>query len=149
MHARWLVGPLACLAASISPAPAVAVERDAGRAMAQRINDVRWAHGLRPLRVSRTLERSAGAYARWMLRHDVFAHQPRIRVSARFSLRGENLAVHTGHRERVRGTVTMWMRSPPHRALILNPAYRFAGAGVAYGSLGHGEHTTWVLHVGG
>jgi uncharacterized protein YkwD len=41
------------------------------------------------------------------------------------------------------------MNSPPHRALILSPGFRWLGAGIARGRLTGRRATTWVLHFGG
>ena len=84
-----------------------------------------------------------------MLRHDYFGHLSRIRASRRFSPLGDNLAWHAGRRAAVHRTLRQWMGSPPHRALILNPGFRWAGAGMARGRLGRRVGTAWVLHLGG
>ena len=121
----------------------------AEHAMLRQVNAVRAAHGLGPLRGAPRLERSAGRYARWILRADRFEHQPRIRASSRFRRLGENLELHRGHGPRVRYTVRTWMRSPGHRALILSRGFRWLGAGTAKGRYGGRAATTWVLHFGG
>lgn len=117
--------------------------------MVATVNNVRADHGLRPLRPAPRLARSAGRYARWMLRTDYFGHLSRIRASSRFRVLGETLAWHTGRRVRVRATVRSWLRSPPHRALILSGSFRWIGAGHARGRLHSRPSTMWVLHLGG
>jgi uncharacterized protein YkwD len=117
--------------------------------MVERVNAARDTHDLRPLRPHPRLNRSAGSYARWMLRHDYFGHVERIRVGPGFTRVGENLAWHTGLRARVAGTVRAWLRSPGHRALMLSRRYRWVGAGMARGRLGDQAGTVWVLHLGG
>lgn len=53
---------------------------------------------------------------------------------------GENVAEDQGG---VAATVKMWMGSPPHRASILNPQFRWVGFGVAKGrDIGYGD-TYW------
>jgi uncharacterized protein YkwD len=106
-------------------------------------------HGLAPFHGSASLHRSATAYARWMLRSEYFGHLTRIRASGRFARLGEALAWHSDRRARVSGTVHRWMHSPPHRALILHPGFRWLGAGMARGRLSRQRATTWVLHFGG
>lgn len=118
-------------------------------AMVRAVNDARTSHDLRPLRRETRLARSARAYARWMLRVDYFGHVDRIRTSARFRVLGETIAWHTGRRARVRGTLRRWLRSPPHRALILSRRFRWIGAGLARGRMHGRPSTTWVLHLGG
>jgi uncharacterized protein YkwD len=117
--------------------------------MLHAVNVVRAQHGLTAFRGSRSLGRSAGRYARWMLRADYFGHLGRISASSSFSILGESLAWHPGRRPRVSRTVRRWMQSPPHRALILHPAFRWLGAGMARGRLYGRRATTWVLHFGG
>jgi uncharacterized protein YkwD len=121
----------------------------AQQAMVKQVNSVRAAHGLRALRPVPALHRSASRYAAWMLRHDYFGHQRRIRASSHFGLLGENLAWHSGGRPRVGWTVRAWLGSPGHRALLLHPRFRWLGAGMAHGRLGARRATAWVLHFGG
>jgi uncharacterized protein YkwD len=145
-----LVGAtLACGAALAAPAVAQGNGRELQQQMLRAVNAVRAQHGLAAFHGSRSLHRSAGRYARWMLRADYFGHLSRIRASSRFSILGENLAWHPGRRPRVSRTVRRWMHSPPHRALILHPALRWLGAGIARGRLRGRRATAWVLHFGG
>jgi uncharacterized protein YkwD len=142
-----LVGAmLTCGAALAAPAGAHA---NVQHRMLDAVNAVRAQHGLGAFAGSRSLNRSAGRYARWMLRADYFGHLSNIRASGRFSLLGENLALHPGRRSLISQTVRRWMRSPPHRALILHPGFRWLGAGMARGALAGRRVTAWVLHFGG
>jgi uncharacterized protein YkwD len=119
------------------------------REMVRAVNHARARHDLRPLRPAPRLERSAGAYARWMLRADYFGHLRRIRASRRFDVLGETLAWHRGRRPHVRRTVRAWLHSPPHRALILSGRFQWIGAGTARGGLAGAPARVWVLHLGG
>ncbi len=139
---------VACGLLLAGPATANAAS-PAQHAMVKKVNSVRSAHGLGPLRPVPRLHRSAQSYARWMLRHDYFGHLQRIRASSRFGMLGENLAWHSGRRPRVGRTVRAWLGSPGHRALLLHPRFRWLGAGVARGTMGAQRATTWVLHFGG
>jgi uncharacterized protein YkwD len=112
------------------------------------LNDVRRAHGLAALRVSGSLSRSSGQYARKMLRHDFFGHGASIDVAGRFRHAGETLAYHNGWSAQPRQTVARWMHSPGHRAVLLSPSFRWVGMGLARGRLGSSVVTTWVAHVG-
>jgi uncharacterized protein YkwD len=132
-----------------APAWAHADVRGSDQRMLRAVNAVRAEHGLHRLRAAPKLGRSAGRYARWMLRHDYFGHLNRIRASGIFSLLGENLAWHSGRRPRVGLTVRQWMGSAAHRALILHRSFRWVGAGMARGRLGSRMVTAWVLHFGG
>jgi uncharacterized protein YkwD len=142
-----LCAVLACGAVLAVPAPAAAHGNQ--QRMLQALNAVRAQHGLAPFHGSASLHRSASAYARWMLRSEYFGHLSRIRASGRFARLGEALAWHSGGRARVHRTVRAWMHSPPHRALILHPGFRWLGAGIARGRLTGQRATTWVLHFGG
>ena len=42
-----------------------------------------------------------------------------------------------------------WMGSPPHHAVLLNPAFRFIGARAREGTLGYPQGHRWVAHLGG
>jgi uncharacterized protein YkwD len=142
-----LCAVLACGAVLAVAAP---VGADGNRQrMLHALNVVRAQHGLAPFHGSSSLRHSASAYARWMLRADFFGHLSRIRARGSFSTIGEALAWHSGGRARVHRTVRAWMHSPPHRALILHPGFRWLGAGMARGSLSGQRATTWVLHFGG
>jgi uncharacterized protein YkwD len=112
------------------------------------LNDVRRAHGLTPLRESESLNRSSGQYARKMLRNDFFGHGPSIDVAGGFRSAGETLAYHTGWAAQPRQTISRWMNSPGHRAVLLSPGFRWVGMGLARGRLGSSGVTMWVAHIG-
>jgi uncharacterized protein YkwD len=140
---------LACGTALAVPAGAGADGAEHGQRMLASVNDMRAQHGLAALRGSGSLDRSARGYARWMLRADYFGHLGEIRASGRFSMLGETLAWHAGRSAEVSRTVQAWMHSPPHRALILHPGFRWLGAGMAQGRLAGRRAIAWVLHLGG
>jgi uncharacterized protein YkwD len=129
--------------------PSSAAAGGAERKAINALNDVRRANGVAPLRVSESLNRSSGRYARRMLRYDFFGHGARIDVAGRFRSAGETLAFHTGWKAQPRRTVWRWMNSPGHRAVLLSSRYRWVGMGLARGRLGSRVATTWVAHVGG
>jgi uncharacterized protein YkwD len=112
------------------------------------LNQVRTSNGLAPLRASGSLGQSANSYARWMLDHDFFGHQPRIPVASRFHTAGETLAWHSGFRPGPRRTVRQWMNSPSHRAVLLSSAFHMVGMGMERGRLGSRPVTMWVAHLG-
>jgi uncharacterized protein YkwD len=119
------------------------------RAMVDEVNAVRAGHGLSSLSAAPALHRSARRYARWMVRNDYFGHLSRIRAARRFDLLGETLAWHSGLRPRVAWTVRAWLASPGHRALLLDPRFRWLGAGMTRGRRSGTPATVWVLHLGG
>jgi uncharacterized protein YkwD len=134
------------------PAPAEARGRTASAAaegdMVTAINKVRARHGLHAFRSSRSLNGSASRFSRWLMANDTFRHLNRIQASQRFAMLGEALAWHAGRSFGVQRTISQWMGSPPHRALMLSPTMQWGGAGVTRGRLGATEATIWVLHVG-
>jgi uncharacterized protein YkwD len=140
---------LACACAAVMLLPAApSAGADAEREAIAELNDVRRANGVPPLRVSESLSRSSGRYARRMLRHDFFGHGSDIEVAAGFDSAGETLAWHSGWNPRPRRTVSRWMASSGHRTVLLSPSFRWVGMGLAKGKLGSQVATTWVAHVG-
>ncbi len=117
------------------------------QALFDQINATRTAHGLPPFRASGALARSARSYSGFMLDHNYFGHLSRIRVAGSWSLLGENIARLSGWRPRPRAVLRAWLRSPPHRRLLLSRAFRLAGVGMAKGRLGGRRTTTWTLHA--
>jgi uncharacterized protein YkwD len=105
-----------------------------------RINSYRAAHGLHRLRVGPHLSRAARAHSSDMAAHRMLSHSSssgtdwltRLRAYGfRGSWAGENLAVGMWT---PRHTLRMWIRSPEHRANLLNGHYRGIGIGLARGT---------------
>jgi len=144
---RYAVLGMALIALA-APSTANAGVSPTEKALVRAVSDARQNHGLARLRGARVLHRSAGRYSHWQLRHGYYGHSARIRMSSRYSLRGEVLRLHWGRGIRPRKTVRMWMRSPAHRSAILHSGMRLGGAGVARGRF-HGRRATIVtLHLG-
>ncbi len=117
--------------------------------MVDKINEVRRADGVPPLRYSPSLSRSSARYARYLARGNRFQHAPRIRASSRFSGLGEILARSSaGQIDRV-GTIVSWLGSPSHRDVLLSPSFRFIGAGRAWSRLEQGGALVWTVQFGG
>jgi uncharacterized protein YkwD len=151
----------ACPGASDRPSAGNAVEvRSATLCL---LNRERLAHGLGRLHEHRSLEHAATTYAGLMVRDDFFGHvspggstmAQRIKRTSYlngthgWSL-GENLAWGSGSSSTPAQIVNAWMHSPPHRANILNGAFREIGIGVASGApTGHGDAgATYVNEFG-
>jgi uncharacterized protein YkwD len=117
----------------------------AERAMVDAVNDARQRHGLRPLRESRPLARSAARRAVALTRLRLFRHLG-ADAPAGSHWWGEALALHSGWRRRARSTVRRWLRSPSHRAVVLG-GFRRIGAGIKRGRLDGRLTTVWVLHA--
>jgi len=141
---RVLAGCLLAGAIVPSTAPAASPEGTVVRA----INKIRVAHGLGPLKRSRSLHQSSSRYARFLMVRNVFAHRSRIAVASRFEWAGENLELHWGWRPRPRYTVSRWMGSPGHRAVILSDEWRWVGVGSSRGRFNANTATIWVAHFG-
>jgi len=107
------------------------------RRVIQLINRHRASFGLRRLRGAWRLARAADFHSRDMLRGRFFAHasrngMPASRRVGRFRRAthfGETLAFlsRTAVASQASAVVSMWMASPPHRAVLLAPAFRRIG----------------------
>jgi uncharacterized protein YkwD len=118
---------LAVLTTLLAPAPAEAQGALRYQRQAHAVtNDKRDNHDLVRLRKRRCVQRFARRQARRMARQERMFHQDLGRVMNRCNLSrvGENVAYGypTGRR-----VVRAWMRSPGHRANILEPSYRTMG----------------------
>jgi len=106
------------------------------------LNQQRRAHGLRPFRDNRDLNRASQRHARDMARNHYFAHGNFVqRIQAAHYLRGirawtvgENIAWGDYSYATPASIVDAWMHSPPHRENILNPSFHEIGVGVARGA---------------
>lgn len=172
-----LVGALAASAVPASAAQEDALRAQPGleRALMREMNVVRAEHGLKPLRGKTSLQRAARKHSGYLARlghldHDSAGGRPfwtRL-VSAgypRNSHMGENLALVGGcgrpagyvqlrrtareaaNESEAKRVVAMWLKSPGHRANLLSPDFRFAGAGVT--SDGACSATMYAADYGG
>jgi uncharacterized protein YkwD len=128
------------------------------------INRARERHGMRSLRYSAALRRSATGHSKDMVRSGKFSHYGSRgstltgRVARAGYLAhagayavGENIGSGPGRRfGSAVAVVRGWMHSSGHRANILNPSYRDFGVGVARGSpFGGGSRAaTYTLDLG-
>jgi uncharacterized protein YkwD len=122
----WLV--------SLAVFPAAASARGGGSIL-RAMNSVRARHHLPVLHASHALARAASAHSSDMARsgsmsHGAFAQRIGRYVNSRTV--GENLA--WSSRCSGRTIVRMWMRSAPHRAIMLSPGFRKAGVGISRAS---------------
>jgi uncharacterized protein YkwD len=135
-----LVGALAGQAQAATTTPAV-LERlqplDDG--ILREINAVRAEHGLRPVIISRDLDRAALSHSRSMLQAGYFAHETidglsfasrikRFYASSGFAFwsAGENLLYNSATPSPAEA-VEAWLASPPHRRNVLDPTWREVG----------------------
>jgi uncharacterized protein YkwD len=129
----------------VATAPVVAhaaVATRLDRAIVREINAVRARAGLRLLAGTLRLHRLARHHTLDMLRHDSFSHDgdgttfsQRIKARVHYRKVGETLAS-MPRRAGARRIVRAWMHSPPHRAVILDPAYRRIGVSGKGGHMG-------------
>lgn len=104
-------------------------------------NESRTTAGLPALKANEALAAAAQAKANDMLQYDYFAHTSPSGVSPwhwleqagyAYHYAGENLAINFGSATQEENA---WMKSPTHRANILNDRYTEAGVGVAEGKI--------------
>jgi uncharacterized protein YkwD len=120
------------------------------------VNRFRRRHGLAPLRVDVSLAHAADRHARDMVERHYFSHTtPSGRSFVSWVARsgylrrasgwclGEVLAWDSAPRTTPAVIVHAWMASPPHRAILLEPAYRQLGIAITRGvpSSGGGGYT--------
>jgi uncharacterized protein YkwD len=143
----------ASAAAADVPAPAV------GSAVRCLVNLQRGRHGLAPLRASGRLRAAAAAHSADMVARGFFDHvspdggtlSERARDAG---YRGRTLGEDIGWGTYDLGTpsaiVAAWMKSPPHRAIILSGKFREIGVGVAIGTPSDHAETgaVYTLDVG-
>jgi uncharacterized protein YkwD len=118
------------------------------------VNRARIGAGLSPFRAERHLARAAARHAADMGRRHYFAHVSPSGRSALSRARaagwrggvGEVIAWGCGLRSTARATVRAWLRSAPHRSIVLGSA-RAAGVGVKR-LAGCGGRAYWVMDVG-
>jgi uncharacterized protein YkwD len=116
--------------------------------MVRTINKIRHAYGLPRLKPAYSLFVSAKLYSHRMMRSDYFGHMSRIPVASRWRTAGEALAWHRGWQLAPRGTVSQWMASPSHRALLLSRRFARIGVGRTRGRYAGQTATMWVAHLG-
>jgi uncharacterized protein YkwD len=111
------------------------------------LNEKRREHGLRRLRGNSRLHHAAGRHTVDMARRQYFSHTSISGASFLDRIRrtgylrdvlawsvGENIAWGTGVLSTPSSIVRAWMRSPGHRANILNGRFREIGIGISSGA---------------
>jgi uncharacterized protein YkwD len=119
----------------------------AEKRMVKAINGARSHDGLSQLRKSRSLDRSASAFARYLVRHGQFGHRPSVSVNRNYPHCGEALAMHFSMAADIGGTLRSWLGSPVHRGLVMTTSMNLVGVGHASARLGGKPKTVWVLQV--
>lgn len=145
------------LAATAAPEPNV---RSALRCL---VNTTRVRHGMRPLRASARLNLAADRHSADMVARGYFAHvtpegksvADRVRETGYLGgaggwALGEDIGWGTSTLSSAAAIFDAWMRSPPHRRVILDREFRQIGVGVARGVpvAGAGDGATFVIDLG-
>jgi uncharacterized protein YkwD len=141
--------------------PAASARADVAADTLRTLNQARAAHGVAPLRADARLARAARGHSRDMVAHGYFEHTSprgdslRARVERTGWTRrhdgwrlGETLAWGTGSLGTPQAVVDAWLKSPPHRRVVLDRRLRVAGIGVAAGTPGHGPGLTYTVDFG-
>ena len=111
--------------ALVGAAPAGAVTTRESKLLTK-INNTRTAHGLRPLRLSSDLATAARQHSRQMASATTLFHTANFSTICCWSSIAENVGMGYSVRELHRA----FMRSPAHRANILDPRKRVMGVGL-------------------
>jgi uncharacterized protein YkwD len=156
--------PLVAAAALALPAPAAdrCGEAPTATALLCHLNAARAVRGRPPLRADPQLARAARGMAHDMVARHYFAHvTPRGTTLGRRVARtgwmprarswwlGETLAWGPAGRASTPGAIVLaWLRSPPHRRVLLDGRYRGVGIGVAPGTPPGGPGRTFAADFG-
>jgi uncharacterized protein YkwD len=151
---------LAVPAAAPAPVAATAQARPSQdrfeRMVLQRVNALRRAHRVRPLRTDRALVRAADHHSRALLHADVISHRSpdgtpmanRVRRYVRARVVGETIAwASAGQPDAARQVVAWWMASPSHRAAIMSPRFGRVGVSRRFGVLGGARASVTTLNL--
>lgn len=137
--AALLLAPGGATAAPAGDGPTAQASAGKGRfgpTMVAELNRMRARHGLPSLRGDRRMARTARAHSRTMVRVRALFHgawSARVARAAGTQRIGEVLA-RVGRARPVRearSAIRAWLRSPSHRAVLLDPSFRRVGVGRA------------------
>ena len=127
------------------PPPAYVAASTAEIAIVREINRVRRAHRLRPVKLTAPLTRVARRHSSLMLKYDALSHSSfdgssfstRLQRAGKRRTYGETLAwAPDGSGVNAKSLLRLWLRSAPHRTVLMNGTLRRVGVGRVYGSLG-------------
>jgi uncharacterized protein YkwD len=135
-----------CLTAAVAVAvliglagPAAAATATPQARVVTLVNAARARAGCAPLKVNAQLTRAAQGHSTDMARRNYFAHNtpggvtPWTRIARAGYPRANEAENIAAGQKTADAVVTAWLRSPAHRANILNCGYRSVGTGVAKG----------------
>ena len=114
-------------------------------AVVREVNRVRTTQGLKPLRAAPSLRSAARGHTKSMLDLGFFGHDSvdgtafSERIKRYYTSRGwrswtvgEALLASQSRQTEATTIVAAWMESPPHREIVLSPAWRDVGIGALY-----------------
>jgi uncharacterized protein YkwD len=129
---RLLAGLAILVAPAASQAGTISYQPGSEQQVLALLNQIRQQHRLARLTLSTPLRGVARAHSLDMLQNGYFDHT----ADETSGTRGETIAWGVGSYGTPAGLVGQWMRSAPHRAVILAPDMRRVGIGVALGTFG-------------
>ncbi len=159
---RRLVLPLTICGAVILSSAASSGTAAAGtmpprKELLRAINHVRAAYGLGHVRGARALRGIALSHSEDMLSHEYFAHTSPTGSTMAYRVQrsgfvrgyswqaGEVLAWGIGTRASAKATAAAWLKSSPHRAILLSATYHWVGIGRNCGRfLGYAHACVWT-----
>jgi uncharacterized protein YkwD len=143
----FAVSPSHALAAcsSSNAQPASVSTKVASKAIVCLLNAERARHGMGNVRPKNSLNAAAQEHSRYMIEHGCFDHvcSGEAGIVQRLGdylfgasawMYGENIAWGEQRIGTPKAIVSAWMRSPEHRANILNPRFDQIGVGIVWGS---------------
>jgi uncharacterized protein YkwD len=128
-----------------APPPVYAASSVAEIAIVREINRVRRAHHLHTVKLSAPLAKVARSHSSLMLKHDALSHSSfdgssfstRLRRAGKRRTYGETLAwAPSGSGVTAKVLLTLWLKSAPHRTVLMNGKLRRVGVGRVYGAMG-------------
>jgi uncharacterized protein YkwD len=128
-----------------APPPAYVSASTAEIAIVREINRVRRAHHLRTVKLTAPLTRVARRHSSLMLKYNALSHSSfdgssfstRLQRAGKRRTYGETLAwAPDGSGVNAKSLLRLWLRSAPHRTVLMNGRLRRVGVGRVYGTLG-------------
>jgi len=128
-----------------APPPVYAASTTAEIAIVREINRVRRSHHLHTVKLTAPLAKVARRHSSLMLKHDALTHSSfdgssfstRLQRAGKRRQYGETLAwAPNGSGVTAKVLLKLWLRSAPHRHVLLNGQLRRVGVGRAYGKMG-------------
>jgi len=136
---------------------AIAATTPPRKELLREINRARAAHGVKRLMGSSTLRAAALRHSQDMLARSYFAHTSPSGSTVTHRIEhsgfvygyswtaGETIAWGSGSHAAASATITAWLKSPPHRAILLSRGFHWVGIGRNCGRfIGHPDACVWT-----